>query len=199
MNVRVLRIESRRSVAPWASVVLLAASVAFLYLVPGSWSRGTAQWTAQWTSMALWTRCLLIFLWPTGLRGILDPPERSRTAVLVDFDDSVIADAEGEELTRALLAQGVAPICFARSANESGTLRELAAQTVAASWFLGDLKPFGGTMYSSSDQLEAARPVWTELKALPRSEQVARVKAAHAAAVSCDGDPLGMLDGGTSR
>ncbi|UUU26889.1 hypothetical protein [Streptomyces sp. DSM 40750] len=459
MNVRVLRIETRRSVALWASVVLLAAAVAFLCLLSGAWSRGTAQWTAQWTSMALWTRGLLVFLWPlavalgalqglrdhrskmselltstprparhraamsagataiplasafallvllgavqvlgdtaythlgwlpislvgvlalvagavlgmgvgrtlpsplippvlavaafvltnllrqstdwavptaavpnrisllspavgevremlltltaavhigqtvwllgmaatgfalltaatprarllaltpvlagaaiallvlpsdprrtyvvdeaaaaqvcdgpvcvtkahearlaelagpgkkalrilhdvlggqapvsvresTALRGILDSPERSRTAVLVDFDDSVIADAKGEELTRALLAQGMAPLCFARSAAESGTLGETAAQGVAAAWVLGDLKPFSGTMHTSSEQLETARPVWTELKALPWSEQVARIKAAHAAAVSCEGYPLDILDGGTSR
>ncbi|UUU28724.1 hypothetical protein JIX56_01785 [Streptomyces sp. CA-210063] len=461
MNVRVLRIESRRSASPWASAILLATAVAFLYLESGAWSRGTAQWTAQWTSMALWTRSLLVFLWPlavalgalqglrdhrskmselltttprparhraattagataiapaaafallvllgavqvfgdteythlgwlpislvgvlalvagamlglgvgrslpspltppvlavaafvltnllrqstdwavptaavpnrisllspvqgevremlltlsaavhigqtvwllgmaatgfalltavtprarllaltpllvgaavallvlpsdprrtyvvdeaaaaqvcdgpvcvtkahearladladpgkkalrllhdvlggqapvsvregTALRGILDvePPERSRTAVLVDFDDGLIADAKGEELTRAVLAQGLAPICFARSANESGTLGEIAAQSVVASWVLGDLKPFGGTVHSSSDQLEAARPVWTELKALPWSEQVARIRAAHTAAVSCEGYPLDILDGGTSR
>lgn len=132
-------------------------------------------------------------------RGVFDPPERSRTAVLVDFDDSVIAGAKGEELTRALLAQGMAPVCFARSAGESGTLGELAAQSVVTGWVLGDLKPFGGAVHASSDQLDMARPVWTELKALPWSDQVARIKAAHTAAASCEGDPLDILDGGTAR
>jgi len=132
-------------------------------------------------------------------RGIFDPPERSRTSVLVDFDDSVIADAKGGELTRILLAGGMVPLCSARSASESGTLDEIAAQSVAAGWVLGDLKPFDGAMHKSKHQLETARPVWTELKALPRPEQVARIKAAHTAAVSCAGDPLGILDGGTSR
>ncbi|WP_371582280.1 hypothetical protein [Streptomyces sp. NBC_01314] len=135
----------------------------------------------------------------TAPRGIFDPPERSRSAVLFDFDDSVIADANGEELTRALLAQGMAPICSGRSANESGMLSEIAGQSVAAGWVLGDLKPFSGAMHTSSDQLKTARPVWKELKALPWSEQVARVKAAHTAAVPCAGDPLAILDGGSGR
>ncbi|MFE7835477.1 hypothetical protein ACFU53_05225 [Streptomyces sp. NPDC057474] len=135
----------------------------------------------------------------TAPRGLFDPPERSRTSVLVDFDDDVIGDAKGEELTRALLALGMVPLCSARSANESGTLGEIAAQGVAAGWVLGDLRPFDGAVHASSDQLDTARPVFTELKALPWSEQVARVKAAHTAAVSCEGDPLDALDGGTSR
>ncbi|MEH0528818.1 hypothetical protein [Streptomyces stelliscabiei] len=135
----------------------------------------------------------------TAPRSLFDPPERSRTAVLVDFDDSVFADAEGEELTRALLGQGMIPICFARSANESGTLDEIVAQGVAAGWVLGDLRPFDGAMHAATDQLKEARPVLRELKALPWSEQVARVKAAHTAATSCAGDPLDLLDGGTSR
>lgn len=135
----------------------------------------------------------------TAPRGLFDPPERSRTSVLFDFDDSVIADAKGEELTRVLLAQGMVPLCSARSANESGTLGEIAAQGVAAGWVLGDLKPFHGAMHASSDQLAAAGPVFAELKALPWSEQITRVKAAHTAAVDCEGDPLDVLDGGTSR
>ncbi|WP_221349618.1 hypothetical protein [Streptomyces beigongshangae] len=459
MNLRVLRIEWRRSAAPYASAVLLATAVAFLYLLSGAWSRGTAQWTAQWTSMALWTRTLLVFLWPlavafgalaglrdhrsgmselltstprparhraattagvtagamaaafallvllgavqvlgdtrythlgwlpiplvgvlslvagavlgmgigrtlpspltppalamaafvlvnllrrsmdvavptatvpnrisllspvegevremlltlstavhagqtvwllgmaatgfalltaatrrarllalapvlagatvallvlpadprrtyvvdeaaaarvcdgpvcvtkahearlaglagpgkktlrllrgalggqapaavresTALRGILDPADRSRTAVLVDFDDDAIAGAKGEELTRALLGQGLAPVCFARSAAESGSLGETAAQTVAAAWVLGDLEPLGGTVYAPDEQLDVARPVWTELRAAPRSEQVARVRAAHTAALTCEGDPLDVLNGGPGR
>ncbi|QYX81955.1 hypothetical protein [Streptomyces akebiae] len=135
----------------------------------------------------------------TARRGIFDAPERSRRAVLVDFGDGVIADAKGEQLTRALLGQGMAPVCFARSANESGTMGELAAQGVVAGWVLGDLRPFTGAMHAPSDQLATARPVFTELKSLPWSEQIARVKDAHTAAVSCSGDPLDILDGGTAR
>lgn len=135
----------------------------------------------------------------TSVQAIGATPERPHGAVLVDFDDGVIADAEGEELTRALLAQGLAPICFARSDSESGTLGEIAGQSVAAGWALGDLKPLGGSLHSARDQLDVARPVWKELRALPRSEQLARISAMHTAALSCEGDPLDILDGGGSR
>ena len=135
----------------------------------------------------------------TALRVLSATPERSREAVLVDLDDGVIATAKGEELTRALLAQGMAPNCYPRSNSESGTLGEIAAQSVAAGWVLGDLKPFGGTVFSSRDQLDLARPVWKKLKALPRAEQLSRISALHAAALSCKGDPLATLAGGASR
>ncbi|MFF7296478.1 hypothetical protein [Streptomyces sp. NPDC008265] len=86
MNSRVLRTELRRSVAPWAGLVLLSAPLALLYLIPGMWWTGTARWTAQWTSMALWTRSLLILAWPVAvglgaLQGLRD--HRSGTAELL--------------------------------------------------------------------------------------------------------------------
>lgn len=86
MNVRVLRIELRRSVAPWAGAVTLTVSLAFLYLLSGPWWKGTALWTTQWTSMALWTRFLLVFLWPLAmalgaLQGLRD--HRSRMSELL--------------------------------------------------------------------------------------------------------------------
>ncbi|MET8211895.1 hypothetical protein ABZT51_39000 [Streptomyces sp. NPDC005373] len=135
----------------------------------------------------------------TAPRALGATPERSRKAVLVDFDDEVIATAKGEELTRALLAQGMAPICSPRSGSESGMLTEIASQSIAAGWVLGDLRPFHGTIYSSREQLDAARPVWKKLKALPRAEQLSRINAMHAAAVSCKGDTLHVLAGGESQ
>ncbi|MEZ7007216.1 hypothetical protein [Streptomyces sp. AD55] len=64
MNARVLRIELKRSAAPWPGLVVLAGSLAVLLLIDGIWWQGDAGWTAQWTSMALWTRYLLSFWWP---------------------------------------------------------------------------------------------------------------------------------------
>ncbi|WP_406194209.1 hypothetical protein OH807_04675 [Kitasatospora sp. NBC_01560] len=64
MNGRVLRTELRRSVAPWTGAVVLGGSLAVFCLIDGIWWRGTAGWTAQWTSMAMWTRYLLAFWWP---------------------------------------------------------------------------------------------------------------------------------------
>lgn len=86
VNFRVLRIELRRSVAPWAGGVILTSALAFLYLVNGSWWNGTTAWTAQWTSLALWTRSLLFYLWPLAvgfgaLQGLRD--HRSRMVELL--------------------------------------------------------------------------------------------------------------------
>ncbi|MEU8517626.1 hypothetical protein AB0C76_39535 [Kitasatospora sp. NPDC048722] len=64
MNGRVLRTELKRSVAPWAGGVVLVGSLAVFFLIDGIWWRGNAGWTAQWTTMAMWTRYLLGFWWP---------------------------------------------------------------------------------------------------------------------------------------
>ncbi|MFE3878430.1 hypothetical protein ACFXPX_29035 [Kitasatospora sp. NPDC059146] len=86
MNTRVLRTELRRSVAPWAGLVVLGGSLAVLYAVNGLWWQGTAAWTGQWTSMALTTRSMLAYLWPLSVGfgavyGLRDA--RSRTAELL--------------------------------------------------------------------------------------------------------------------
>ncbi|MEV8322627.1 hypothetical protein [Kitasatospora sp. NPDC056731] len=64
MNGRVLRTELRRSAAPWAGIVVLAGSLAVFFPFDALWWHGTAGWTAQWTTMAMWTRSLLAFWWP---------------------------------------------------------------------------------------------------------------------------------------
>jgi hypothetical protein len=134
----------------------------------------------------------------TTPRGLIERPQRSRTAVLVDFDDDAFTRTGGEDLTRALVGQGIAPPCFGRSQQESGTLGETAAQSVVASWALGKLKPIRGTVHPAEEQLATARPVFRELEGLRWSEQVARIRAAHAAAMSCGDDVLTVLDGGAS-
>ncbi|MFG2195427.1 hypothetical protein [Streptomyces sp. NPDC048639] len=135
----------------------------------------------------------------TALRASSATLERSRTSVLVDFDDGAIADTKGEDLTRAMLAQGMAPHCQPRTAvTRSGMPSETAAQGVAAGWVLGDLEPLRGTQHRLRDLTALAEPVWKKLKALPRAEQLSRLKAAHAAALSCKADPLSVLAGGGS-
>ncbi|MEU9455854.1 hypothetical protein [Streptomyces sp. NPDC048277] len=125
-------------------------------------------------------------------------PPRSRTTVLLDFDDETIAGAKGAELTRALVAEGMVPSCS--PVGWSGTTGELAAQVVAAGWVLGDLKPMPGASGTLRDVIdELARPVWKKLKALPPAEQRSRIDAMHAAALSCKGDALDALNGGASR
>ncbi|GAA2250901.1 hypothetical protein GCM10010232_43540 [Streptomyces amakusaensis] len=136
----------------------------------------------------------------TALRALSATPERSRDSVLVDFDDRVIGDAGGERLTRALVAQGMVPVCHPRSDTESGTQEDAAAQSIAAAWALGEEPvPLEGTMHSARHQADLAGPVWKRFNALPASEQRKRIGAAHAAAVSCSADALTVLNGGAPR
>ncbi|WP_309505935.1 hypothetical protein [Streptomyces pyxinae] len=123
----------------------------------------------------------------TALRAQDGTPERSRRAVLVDFDDGAFTGS-GTELTF-------------RSDRTSGMPGETAAQAIAASWVLGehDLRPLGGTQHAPADQLALAGPVWRELTALPRIQQLGRIRAMRAAALSCASDPLFELAGGDSR
>ncbi|WP_149829813.1 hypothetical protein [Streptomyces tailanensis] len=126
-------------------------------------------------------------------------PQWSRETVLFDFDDEIIAAANGGELTRALIAKGMVPGCS--PVGWSGTGGDMFAQTVAAGWVLGDLRPLPGPGPAGSGREADAgtRPVWKELKALPRAEQLSRINAMRAAAYSCEGDAFSELSGGASR
>jgi len=118
--------------------------------------------------------------------------------VLLDFDDDIVAAAKGEELTRALIAKGMVPGCT--PVGWSGFGGDEYAQTVAVAWVLGYLKPLGGTSARMRREVESeTRPVWKKLKALPGAEQLSRINAMRAAALSCEGDPFEVLSGGSSR
>ncbi|MDQ0791320.1 hypothetical protein QFZ64_006817 [Streptomyces sp. B3I8] len=126
-------------------------------------------------------------------------PRWSRDTVLFGFDDGLVGGAKGEELTRALVAEGMAPDCT--PVGWSGVGGDLYAQAVAVGWVLGDLKPLPGTEASGlHHQVDAqARPVWKKLRALPRAEQLSRIGAMRDAAFSCEGDAFDALKGGGSR
>lgn len=135
----------------------------------------------------------------TALRSPMDHMERSRKHVTVDFDDQVLIEAKGdEELTRVLVGMGAAPNCYARSWAEGNTSTELAAQTVAAGWVLGDLRPIE-TTWAVEDPMKDARPAWKKLKALPQAEQRSRIDAMRASSLACDNDPLAALTGGGTK
>ncbi|MGW0873365.1 hypothetical protein ACWD3Z_23115 [Streptomyces sp. NPDC002740] len=126
-------------------------------------------------------------------------PQWSLRTLLFDFDDDVIAAAKGEELTRALIAQGMVPGCAPVGWSSFGG--DEFAQTVAVGWVLGDLEPLPGTLPPGLRREADAqtRPVWKELMALPRAEQLSRIDAMRAAAFSCEGDAFDALKGGASR
>jgi hypothetical protein len=139
-------------------------------------------------------------------------PSAGRTGdvVPVDFDAPSLRDLKGAELTRGLVAgAGTAP-CIQpvedgsteedrKAYDEGKATRELAARTVAAAWFTGELKPLHGDdeLRGKTDAL--ARPAWDALRALPAAEQRERVSALRTAALSCEGDLLTVLQSGASR
>ncbi|MBQ0850872.1 hypothetical protein J8N05_22170 [Streptomyces sp. BH-SS-21] len=124
-------------------------------------------------------------------------PRWSRESVLFDFDDDMITGVRGEELTRALIAQAVVPMCV--PVGWGGTAADPATQSVAVAWVTGDLQPLAGNGYSAAAQTAAARPVWKELKALPQDEQLSRIGAMRTTALSCEGEPLAALKGEASK
>ncbi|GAA2281057.1 hypothetical protein GCM10010145_60830 [Streptomyces ruber] len=128
-------------------------------------------------------------------------PRWSRETVLFGFDDGIVAAAAtDEELTRALIAKALVPGCT--PVGWSGYGGDEYAQPVAAGWVLGTFRPLPGNGESASWRREAdarSRPVWEQLMALPRSEQLPRIDAMRAAALSCEGDPFDELSGGASR
>ncbi|MFJ3216067.1 hypothetical protein ACIPLC_09125 [Kitasatospora sp. NPDC086801] len=81
MNGRVLRTELKRSAAPWGGIVVLGGSLAVFLPFDAFWWHGTAGWTAQWSTMAMWTRSLLSFWWPFvvgigAVYGLREPRSR---------------------------------------------------------------------------------------------------------------------------
>ncbi|PJE99649.1 hypothetical protein CUT44_03885 [Streptomyces carminius] len=139
----------------------------------------------------------------TALRATGEKRALPGDTVLVSFDDPLIAGADGERLTRVLVAQGLAPHCYPRSARESGTQYEVVVQSVAASWALGEsgMKPLekpAADEYSRKAWQEA-EVAWQRLTALPPGEQRARMARVRGAALSCSYDQLDILKGETSR
>ncbi|WP_055694393.1 hypothetical protein [Streptomyces prasinopilosus] len=126
-------------------------------------------------------------------------PRWSGETVLFDFDDDTVAAAKGGELTRALIAEAMVPGCTPVGWSSWGT--EDFARAVAVGWVLGEPGPLPAT--ESADLRREAeaetRPVWKELQALPRAEQLSRINAMRAAALSCEGDAFEALSGGASR
>lgn len=125
-------------------------------------------------------------------------PQWSRRTVLFDFDDDIIAAAQGEELTWALIAEGMVPGCAPVGWSSFGN--DEVPRTVAVGWVLGDLRSLPAGSATLRHMVDAeARPVWKELRSLPRAEQLSRINAMRAAAFSCKGDASDALNGGASR
>lgn len=139
----------------------------------------------------------------TALRASGEYRRLSADTVLVDFDDPLVAGAEGEVLTRLLVGQGLAPNCSARSPRESAGSFEVTVQSIAAGWALGDrgLEPLeekADDPYSRKAWQEA-EAAWKELSAAAPAEQRTRIVAAREGALSCTYDGIEVLKGGAAR
>ncbi|WP_269856103.1 hypothetical protein [Streptomyces sp. RPT161] len=137
----------------------------------------------------------------TELRALGHPRELTGNVVLIDFGDPLIAHAAGAELTRLLVAQGLAPNCAPRTPWEDGGQVDIPAQSIAASWALGNrqFEPLQvpDTYAYSQGAWANAKAAWEKLTALPPVEQRSRIAQTHAAALSCK-DELAALTGETS-
>ncbi|MET8544099.1 hypothetical protein ABZW03_26130 [Kitasatospora sp. NPDC004799] len=139
----------------------------------------------------------------TALRALGDPRPLSGDVVLVDFDEQLFGTATGQDLTRALVAEGLAPSCHARTSREGGGQEDVALQSIVAGLALGDptLRPLAekGTEEYSRRTWAAADAAWRELKALAPAEQRARIAALRTAALSCTARLSEISAGGASR
>ncbi|MFE2595078.1 hypothetical protein ACFXCZ_01020 [Streptomyces sp. NPDC059396] len=144
--------------------------------------------------------------WPLGTWRPQAPPQPA-AFVPVDFEAQALSGATRDETLRALLAGAgtgpcVVPLRTYPTEEErevydpEKAVRELAARTVAAAWFTGDLKPLpgAGDQRAAADAL--AGPAWTALRALPSDEQRERVAALRTASLACEGDLLTILRNG---
>lgn len=83
MNTRILRIELTRTIAGWAALVSVAVALGFLYAFSGPWSKDPVAWDEQWVLAALWSRFLLVFLWPIAVgAGVLQGMRDSRSGMV---------------------------------------------------------------------------------------------------------------------
>ncbi|MEU1424951.1 hypothetical protein [Kitasatospora sp. NPDC005751] len=140
----------------------------------------------------------------TRLRALGGERQLSGDVVLVDFDERLFVEATGDELTRALIAEGLAPNCFPHNDREGGGIGGVPAQSVAVSWALRDpvLRPLeekGDDAYALGIWAQADT-AWRSLTAAPPAEQRARIAGLRAGAVSClRYDELSALADGVSR
>ncbi|MFF2350888.1 hypothetical protein ACFVVL_14015 [Kitasatospora sp. NPDC058115] len=139
----------------------------------------------------------------TALRALGDLRTLSADTVTVDFDDQLFIDATGSDLTRALIAQGLAPSCHARTSREGGTQNDIALQSIAVSWALDDptLRPMAE---KAADEYArrtwaAADAAWQDLKGLATAEQRARIAELRTAALSCTARLPELPAGGAQR
>ncbi|MBK1783808.1 hypothetical protein [Prauserella cavernicola] len=127
-------------------------------------------------------------------------PPRAGDTVLVDLmTPSLRSATEPDDVTRSLLAGAGTPSCYpAWEETTDAALHERAARTVMAGWFTGEPTPLRGHSVSDVDLRPVLERSWAALRALPDEEQRSRVIAVREAGLTCRGDQLEILTGGTT-
>lgn len=139
---------------------------------------------------------------PTSVREVTQPRlhrggvPRTADVVPVHFNGDVFRYAQPSDWRTELVAGAGTPTCFNRIDDKRGEIREAAARTAVAAWFTGELKPLGAFRFIREGAAEPARRAWESLRSLPADRQVARVSAARAVGLSCQGDQLTALTNG---
>ncbi|SEO66043.1 hypothetical protein [Amycolatopsis saalfeldensis] len=107
----VLRTELRRTIAPWLTLAVLVVGLGFFFgfLNKGPWFKEPAAWDGQWASSVLWTRYLLMLLWPiivgaSAIQGMRD--SRSGTGELL----GTMPRPARHRMTKLSLALGLAAV-----------------------------------------------------------------------------------------
>lgn len=106
---RALRIELRRSIAPWAGLLMVLLPLPLLFLLSGPWNKDAADWAGGTTSAALWLRWFLLFGWPVAIgagaiQGMRD--RRSGTAELLGSTPRPVGHRTGALASAIVLCLG---------------------------------------------------------------------------------------------
>jgi hypothetical protein len=139
---------------------------------------------------------------PTSVREVVQPRidqggvPRTKDVVPVHYNGGAFERAQPGDWLTELVAGAGTPTCFSEVDDEQKTIREAAARTAVAAWFTGELKPLRNRRFIREAAAEPAQRAFDALRGLPADQQVARVSAARAVGLSCQGDQLTALTDG---
>ncbi|MFJ5986980.1 hypothetical protein [Lentzea sp. NPDC092896] len=140
---------------------------------------------------------------PTSVREVPYPAQnqggipRTADVVPVHFNGDPFRFATPSDWLAALVAGAGTPTCFSDLDGDEKVIREAAARTAVAAWFTGELKPLPDFRFIREGAAEPAGRALTALRSLPADEQLVRVTTARQVGLSCQGDQLAVLTGGT--
>ena len=139
---------------------------------------------------------------PTSVREVIEPHlfeggiPRTAAVVPVHFNGDAFERAKPGDWLTELVAGAGTPTCFGDVGGEQKAIREAAARTAVAAWFTGELKPLVNFRFIREGAAEPAKRAFDAIRSLPADQQTARVSAARAVGLSCQGDQLTALTDG---